>query len=105
VDDMVDTGQTLTLAAKVLEEKGAARIFALVSHGLLAESNLPALCQLPFEKIVVTNSVPQSQHMKVCNKLTLIDIAPLMAESIRRTHNGESISRLFGDWAAEFNGA
>jgi len=105
VDDMVDTGRTLTLATKVLEEKGAARIFAFVSHGLLAESNLHALCQLPVEKIVVTNSVPQTQHMQACNKLTLIDIAPLLAESIRRTHNGESISRLFGDWTAEFNSA
>jgi len=104
VDDMVDTGRTLTLAAKVLEEKGAQKIYALVSHGLLAESNLPALCQLPFEKIVVTNSVPQTQHISICNKLTVIDIAPLMAESIRRTHNGESISLLFGDWAVEVQG-
>jgi len=100
VDDMVDTGKTLTLAARSLEENGAAHIFALVSHGLLAESNMTALSQLPFDQLVVTNSVPQNQHLKEYSKLTVIDIAPLLAESIRRSHNGESISLLFGDWAA-----
>ena len=47
----------------------------------------------------VTNTVPQQQHEAACSKLVTIDVSPAIAESIRRTHNGESISLLFGDWA------
>ena len=43
--------------------------------------------------------MPQKQHEAGCSKLVTIDVSPTIAESIRRTHNGESISLLFGDWA------
>jgi ribose-phosphate pyrophosphokinase len=46
----------------------------------------------------VTNTVPQQEHQNSCAKLVTIDISATIAESIRRTHNGESISLLFGDW-------
>ena len=49
----------------------------------------------------VTNTIPQERNLAECSKLTTIDVAPTIAESIRRTHNGESISLLFGDWAQE----
>ena len=45
------------------------------------------------------NTIPQNQHQSACSKLVTIDISPMIAESIRRTHNGESISLLFGEWA------
>ena len=47
----------------------------------------------------VTNTIPQNQHQSLCSKLVTIDVSPMLAESIRRTHNGESISLLFGEWA------
>jgi ribose-phosphate pyrophosphokinase len=47
----------------------------------------------------VTNTIPQGEHHDAMPKLTSIDISPTIAESIRRTHNGESISLLFGEWA------
>ena len=47
----------------------------------------------------VTNTIPQTQHENACSKLVTVDISPTIAESIRRTHNGESISLLFGEWA------
>lgn len=47
----------------------------------------------------VTNTIPQHEHQDLCAKLVTLDISPTIAESIRRTHNGESISLLFGDWA------
>ena len=47
----------------------------------------------------VTNTVPQKEHQHLCAKLLIIDISPTISESIRRTHNGESISLLFGEWA------
>lgn len=49
--------------------------------------------------IQVTNSIPQNKHQSLCKKLVTIDVSPTIAESIRRTHNGESISFLFGEWA------
>jgi ribose-phosphate pyrophosphokinase len=54
--------------------------------------------ELPIERLVVTNTVPQGAHASGCAKLDVMDVSPTIAESIRRTHNGESISLLFGDW-------
>ncbi|KIK13915.1 hypothetical protein PISMIDRAFT_117953 [Pisolithus microcarpus 441] len=98
VDDMIDTGHTLTLAARTLHDKGAKTIHVLISHGLFAEADMAALEQLPIEELVVTNTAPQKEHKEKCSKIRAIDISAIIAESIRRTHNGESISLLFGDW-------
>jgi len=99
VDDMIDSGNTLTMAARTLKEKGAKSVHALISHGLLSETNLSLVEQLPLKELVVTNTIPQKQHEDGCSKLVTLDISPIIAESIRRTHNGESISLLFGEWA------
>jgi len=98
VDDMVDTGNTLTLAAHTLARKGAKAVYALISHGLLSAANVAKIGELPIERLVVTNTVPQGNHAAACSKLAVLDVSPTIAESIRRTHNGESISLLFGDW-------
>ncbi|KIY48220.1 phosphoribosyl pyrophosphokinase [Fistulina hepatica ATCC 64428] len=103
VDDMIDTGVTLSLACKTLAEKGAQSVHALVSHGLLSATNLALIDELPLCQLVVTNTVPQTQHQNACSKLVTIDISPTIAESIRRTHNGESISLLFGEWGEPGN--
>ncbi|KAG6852493.1 Ribose-phosphate pyrophosphokinase 2 [Blastosporella zonata] len=92
VDDMIDTGKTLTLAARTLTEKG-----------LLSETNMALIQELPIQELVVTNTIPQKQHASACSKLVTIDISPTIAESIRRTHNGESISLLFDEWAERGN--
>jgi len=99
VDDMIDTGHTLELAVRTLKDKGAKTIHALISHGLFAEADMDSLQDLPLEHIVVTNTIPQKQHNAQCPKIITIDISSTIAESIRRTHNGESISLLFGEWA------
>ncbi|KAI5828248.1 phosphoribosyltransferase-like protein [Schizophyllum commune] len=98
VDDMIDTGITLQLAAKTLHEKGVKATYAIISHGLLSETKLSVINQLPIVELAVTNTVPQLQHKALCPKLVAIDISPTIAESIRRMHNGESISLLFGEW-------
>ncbi|KAF8638796.1 hypothetical protein AX17_001855 [Amanita inopinata Kibby_2008] len=99
VDDMIDSGTTLSLAAKTLHEKGAKSVHALISHGLFSETNMNLVEEVPVLQLVVTNTVPQRKHKPACSKLVVIDISPTIAESIRRTHNGESISLLFGEWA------
>ena len=96
---MIDTGKTLALAANTLKQHGARAIYAVVSHGLLSETNFALLESLPIESLVVTNTIPQNQHCDGLSKLHVIDVTPTIAESIRRTHNGESISLLFGEWA------
>ncbi|KAF9063714.1 phosphoribosyltransferase-like protein [Rhodocollybia butyracea] len=99
VDDIIDTGTTLALATKTLHEKGAKSIHALVTHGLLSSIDLSTVERLPLEHLVVLNTVPQDKHKDECSKLCVIDISSTIAEGIRRTHNGESISLLFGEWA------
>lgn len=64
--------------------------------GLLSDTTMENLSDLPVKKLIVTNSIDQTKRVNVCNGLLeTLDIAPVIAESIRRTHNGESISALF----------
>jgi len=95
VDDMADTCGTLQLAAKTLMAHGATAVYACVSHGVLSGPALERINNSEITELVVTNSIPQEENMKKCSKLKVIDIAPMLAEAIRRTHNGESISVLF----------
>ncbi|KAK7688898.1 Ribose-phosphate pyrophosphokinase 2 [Cerrena zonata] len=99
VDDMIDSGKTLAMAAQSLKEHGAKKVFALISHGLFSEAKMSMVEDLPIEQLVVTNTIPQTKHAEACSKLVTMDVSPTIAESIRRTHNGESITLLFGDWA------
>ncbi|KZV70796.1 phosphoribosyl pyrophosphokinase [Peniophora sp. CONT] len=99
VDDMIDSGNTLTMAARSLKENGASAIHALISHGLFSEARMHILQDLPLDSLVVTNTVPQKHHHGELSTLVTLDITVTIAESIRRTHNGESISLLFGEWA------
>lgn len=99
VDDMIDSGKTLGMAARTLREHGAKSIYALISHGLFSETTMSEIQGLPIERLVVTNTIPQTKHKKQCSKLVIVDVSATIAESIRRTHNGESISLLFGEWA------
>jgi len=96
VDDMADTCGTLQLAAATLHEKGAKEIYACVTHGVLSGPALTRINESEIKELVVTNSIPQDQNTLNCPKLKVIDVATMLAESIRRTHNGESISALFG---------
>ncbi|KAG8927658.1 hypothetical protein FRC02_007957 [Tulasnella sp. 418] len=110
IDDMIDTGATVASASKTLKENGAAKVYVIVSHGLFAETNLSSIATLPIERLIVTNTIPQnagslnqvitpppSPGKPRKQRMVVIDISPTLAESIRRTHNGESISFLFGE--------
>ncbi|KAK8066493.1 hypothetical protein PG997_013240 [Apiospora hydei] len=95
VDDLADTANTITRAAKLLHREGATAIYALLTHGIFSGDALARINASAIDKIVVTNSVPQEQHSAMCPKLEILDIAPIFAEAIRRIHYGESLSRLF----------
>ena len=95
VDDMADTCGTLCLAAKHLSEAGASKIFGLVTHGILSGNALKTVSESALEKLVVTNTLPQDENIAKCSKIEVIDIGNVLAEVIRRSHNGESVSKLF----------
>ncbi|KAF4993284.1 hypothetical protein FGRMN_6551 [Fusarium graminum] len=95
VDDIVDTGNTITRAAKLLKKEGATMVYALVTHGVFSGDSIARINASAIDKMLVTNSVPQEEHRRQCPKLDVLDISPVFAEAIRRVHHGESISVLF----------
>jgi ribose-phosphate pyrophosphokinase len=94
IDDMIDTAGTLVQAADALEREGARRILACGVHPVLSGPAIPRIEGSALEKVIVTNSIPlgpDRQHPKI----TVLSVAPLLAEAIRRIHDEESVSTLF----------
>ncbi|CAL8580388.1 MAG: hypothetical protein LQ349_009436 [Xanthoria aureola] len=95
VDDMADTCGTLAKAADIVMAHGASEVVAIVTHGILSGNAIETLNDSKLSRVVVTNTVPHAEKKERCEKLETIDISPTLAESLRRTHNGESVSFLF----------
>jgi ribose-phosphate pyrophosphokinase len=94
IDDMIDTAGTLVQAADALKREGARRIIACGVHPVLSGPAMARLEGSPLEEVVVTNSIPlgnDKRHLKI----TVLSVAPLLAEAIRRIHDEESVSTLF----------
>ncbi|MCL1941492.1 MAG: ribose-phosphate diphosphokinase, partial [Synergistaceae bacterium] len=94
VDDIIDTAGSLCNAAKGLIERGAKRIFACATHGVLSGPAIERLNDSDIEKVVITDTIPLNES-KICDKINQLSIAPLFAEAIVRVHNERSISTLF----------
>jgi len=94
IDDMIDTAGTLVQAADALRREGARRILACGIHPVLSGPALPRIEGAPLEQLVVTNSIPLGKD-KEHPKITVLSVAPLLAEAIRRIHDEESVSTLF----------
>jgi len=95
IDDMADTCGTLALASKHLMEAGAKCVIALVTHGILSGPAYENIADSALSKLVVTNTIPQSGHLAECKQLETVDVSHVLAETIRRSYYGESISYLF----------
>ncbi|TNY19062.1 ribose-phosphate pyrophosphokinase [Rhodotorula diobovata] len=95
IDDMADTCGTLVLAAKHLLAGGAKQVYALVTHGILSGKALHNLADSVITKLFVTNSIPQDRHKAQCKILRVLDVSHVLAEAVRRSHYGESVSALF----------
>jgi ribose-phosphate pyrophosphokinase len=95
VDDMADTCGTLCLAARHLSEAGVSKVYAIVTHGILSGNALETVNDSALEKLIVTNTLPQQTNQAGCKKIEVIDIGVVLGEVIRRSHYGESVSRLF----------
>ncbi len=96
VDDMVDTGGSISQAAKALKEKGANDIYCLFTHPLLSDNASEKLSKAGFKEIICTNTISVDKE-KMIDNLKVLSIASLLGEAIRRIHNGESVSSLFLD--------
>lgn len=95
VDDMADTCGTLAKAAAVVKDNGAREVVAIVTHGILSGPAIDNINKSVLSQVVVTNTVPLGDKLERCPKLKVMDVSGTLAESIRRTHNGESVSYLF----------
>lgn len=96
IDDLVDTGNTLTRAAKLLKDQGAIKVYAIITHGIFSGDAVDRINASAIDKIITTNTTPQDNHQaSLGSKLEVLDVSRVFAEAIRRIHNGESISMLF----------
>ena len=95
VDDMVDTAGTLCQAAAALKKKGAKQVFAYCTHPILSGRALENLANSELDELVVTNTIPLSPAAQALDQIRQLDISPLLAESLRRISNAESISAMF----------
>lgn len=95
LDDMVDTGGTLTEAAKALAENGALSINACCTHAVLSGNAIGRIEESAIENLIVTDSIPLQPETKGCKKIRVLTVANLLGEAIKRTHLNDSVSSLF----------
>jgi ribose-phosphate pyrophosphokinase len=95
LDDMVDTAGTLAKAAVALAEQGAKKIHACATHPVLSGSALDSIMKSPMDQLVVTDTIPIEDKARICPKIKVLSVAPLLGEAIRRIHDEDSVSSLF----------
>ena len=97
VDDLVDTAGTLCKAAAALKDAGAAKVVAYCTHAVLSGAAVANIESSRLDELVVTSTIPLREDAAACGKIRQLSIAGLLAESIRRINNEESVSSLFVD--------
>ena len=97
VDDLVDTAGTLCHAAKALKEHGARAVKAYITHPVLSGPAIDNIMNSELDELVVTDTIPLTIAAEQCVKIRQISIAEMLAETIRRINNDESVSSLYMD--------
>lgn len=95
VDDMVDTAGTLCKAADALKDHGATKVVAYCTHPVLSGPAIQNIEGSNLDSLVVTDTIPLNEKAKSCKNIRQLSMAKLLAESIRRVSNEESISAMF----------
>lgn len=96
IDDIIDTGGSIVTGACALKQRGARRVFAAATHAVLSGSALTKISESPIEELILTDTIPiPDQIRSPSDRLTVISVAPLLADAIRRIHNDSSVSELF----------
>lgn len=95
VDDMVDTAGTICAAADLLVKAGAAEVLAVVTHGVLSGPAIDRIKNSSLSKLVITDTVPLPSE-KLCDKIIVLSVAPLLAHAISAVFEDASVSDIFG---------
>jgi ribose-phosphate pyrophosphokinase len=94
-DDIVDTAGTITKAAQALKANGAERVLACAVHGVLSGPAIERIDKSPIDKMIVTNTIPQSKAAESCSKIVVLSVARLLGQAIKSIHEETSVSSLF----------
>jgi ribose-phosphate pyrophosphokinase len=97
VDDIVDTAGTLCGAAKALKEQGAEKVLAYITHPVLSGKAYENIKKSMLDEIIVTDTIPLHEKAKDIKNIRQISVSEMLAETIRRIHQRESVSTLFMD--------
>ena len=97
IDDMVDTAGTLCLAAQALKEEGATKVVAYITHAVLSGGAVERVAASVLDELVVTDTIPLSPAARECGRIRQLSVASLLAETIRRIRDEESVSSLYID--------
>lgn len=95
IDDMIDTGGTLCKAAEVLKEKGARRVFAYATHPIFSGSAYKNIQNSMIDEIIICDTIPLKPDMQSLSNVRILTLSGMLAETIRRISNEESISAMF----------
>ncbi|XP_051905124.1 phosphoribosyl pyrophosphate synthase-associated protein 1 isoform X2 [Hippocampus zosterae] len=101
VDDIIDDVGDFVAAAEILKERGAYKIYIMATHGLLSADAPRLIEESTIDEVVVTNTVPHEVQKLQCPKIKTVDVSMILAEAIRRIHNGESMAYLFRNIAVD----
>ena len=93
-DDMISTAGSICGAAEVMHQHGAKKVFLAATHGLLVGGAMEKLQNAPIDGLILTDTIPLAPEKQI-PKLTVLSVAPLLGEAIKRIHRNESVSRLF----------
>jgi ribose-phosphate pyrophosphokinase len=97
IDDLVDTAGTLCQAAEALKEQGALRVVAYITHPVLSGKAVERISNSALDELVVTDTIPLSDAAKACGRIRVLSVARLLAETIRRIRDEESVSSMYID--------
>jgi ribose-phosphate pyrophosphokinase len=97
VDDMIDTAGTLCLGAQALKDEGAAKVVAYITHPVLSGEAVDRISRSVLDELVVTDTIPLSTAARGCSRIRQLSVAALLAETIRRIRDEESVSSLYVD--------
>ena len=95
MDDMVDTANTLCEAARALKEHGAAKVIAYCTHPVLSGGAVGRIGVSVIDELVVTDTIPLPPDAQACDRIRQLSCAQLLAETMTRISNEESVSSLF----------
>ncbi len=97
MDDMVDTAGTLCVAAQTLKERGGVRVVAYITHPVLSGPAVERISASVLDELVVTDTIPLSEEAHACEKIRQLSVGELLAETMRRISDAESVSSLYVD--------